>query len=202
MSLLRIHLNLPESSCPAGQSQYLKENPGLEISTGISSFLSSPADLQVFSLPVLRDLWKEGSVPQNFFAVGPSEGVRSAFLLGAQDYLKEPWSWEELHLRAKRVLFPKAFSETRFLQHGFSAKEACIIVRLLESNGKILSREFLGRTYGRSVDTHIWSIRKKLKLFTTENPHILLGSKSDQGYFLSSQGQRTFLALSESPVLS
>lgn len=119
-------------------------------------------------------------------AWGPAELMRTAFLAGCDDFLKEPWSPEELGLRAhaalsraeKRYRFP--WGEVSFegkdlrTPGGLAAltlHESRILRTLLRNRGRPVPREALAYSIAdappsrasRAVDVHIVSLRKKVR---------------------------------------
>lgn len=157
-------------------------------------FLDSPAplprdevDLYVVPAGLVADLLGSGagaaSVP--VLAHGPAALMRSAFLAGAADFLREPWGPEELGLRAMAAIrrtarsfeFPwgrlvldgsflrAAGEETRLTLH-----ESTILATLLLGRGSPVPRQALayrlwgrpGAEKSRAVDAHVAAIRRKL----------------------------------------
>ncbi len=124
-------------------------------------------------------------------AYGKASHLRQAFLAGCVDYLKEPWSVEELFLRLERLLSAwkapiegcsLSFSGNR-LCSGDSAvslthPESLLLKTLLKNRGRIVSREVffyalwgkLPSTQSRTVDVHISSLRKKIRTLTSVDP--------------------------------
>jgi DNA-binding response OmpR family regulator len=117
---------------------------------------------------------------------GDASSVRKAFLAGCSDYLKDPWSLEELELRLFKIIrgikktytFPWGsitFSDTDVVTEKgkcpLTYQEFRIFNLLLKQRGSVVSREVLyyvlwnnpGTEESRVVDMHISSIRKKLK---------------------------------------
>ena len=117
---------------------------------------------------------------------GPADGLRSAFLGGCADYLREPWTPEELGMRALAVLSRQA--ESRRFSWGTVSFEGCTLVLpsgrlplthhesrvlriLLHNRGVPVSREALaygvrGRpdgAGGRALDMHVASVRRKVR---------------------------------------
>lgn len=118
-------------------------------------------------------------------AYGPAPLLREAFLLGCADYLKDPWSPEELCLRALRALerdragrlFPwgelsleGCALRTPFGSLTLGVQEAVMLRLLLRHRGGPVPREALhavaaGGPMGRGsrvVDVRICSLRRNL----------------------------------------
>ena len=119
-------------------------------------------------------------------AWGPAELMRGAFLAGCDDFLREPWTPEELELRAhaalsraeKRYSFP--WGELSFegkdlhTPDGIAVltlHESRILGALLRNRGRPVPREALAysiadaapSTTSRAVDVHIVALRKKVR---------------------------------------
>lgn len=103
----------------------------------------------------------EHSLPA-VIAYGPVDRMESAFLLGAGDYLAEPWTAGELVVRSRRILagYPSTESVDYFdgaiLRAGrfvsFTEKERRIFELLRRHTGRIIDRETLGLSIGVSPD--------------------------------------------------
>jgi hypothetical protein len=126
-------------------------------------------------------------------AYGDARRLRSAFLLGAADYLKNPWSPEELWIRLERILqgwnarhrFPwgtlsirsnrlhckRQASADSLANVALSYQQRRILGALLKERGKPVSRGVLfqivwGRTApkgSRAVDVHVSSLNRKIR---------------------------------------
>ncbi|MFQ5442116.1 MAG: response regulator [Thermodesulfobacteriota bacterium] len=139
---------------------------------------------------------RTGNIPVMMLTAKGEEVDRIVgFELGAEDYITKPFSPRELLLRVKAVLKrsgshlwagggEKTFSceglMVDFSSHrvtvgavavSLSPKEFRLLTELINSRGRVLSRDFLlDRVWGidcfvipRAVDTHIRRLRKKLK---------------------------------------
>jgi hypothetical protein len=138
-------------------------------------------------------------------ACGPAALMRTSFLAGCEDYLREPWTPEELGLRALAVLarvarcyrFP--WGEISFEGNDLrtpagllplTLHESRILRMLLRARGAPVPRRALtwstggnGGTGGRSVDVHVAAIRHKLRaLISQTGPFIV--SVRGQGYMV------------------
>jgi CheY-like chemotaxis protein len=119
-------------------------------------------------------------------AYGPPERLRSAFLAGCDDYLRQPWSFEELECRLERAggapdaqAVAPGVSLRGYSLQGPSGKEELsypesrVLLALLRHRGQALSREVLayaiwGRLVdpgSRAVDAHVSALRRKLRWF-------------------------------------
>jgi len=119
-------------------------------------------------------------------AYGPAGLLRAAFLAGCADYLREPWTPEELALRSqaalsrKRACFDFSWGEARFegdtlctpggsafFPHG----EAVLLRALLRRRGQPVPRAALASLLGagarkpgsRSIDVHLSAVRRRVR---------------------------------------
>lgn len=140
-------------------------------------------DLQLIPAALVGSLPLAPGLPT--IAYGPPNLLRSAFLAGCADYLRDPWTAEELALRALAVL--SRLRERCAFPWGEVSLEGCtlltpagpvalrpiesrILRQLLASKGETVPREALvlrawgrpARASSRSLDMHIASIRKKV----------------------------------------
>lgn len=157
-------------------------------------FLDSPSplpwddvDLYVVPAGLAVDLLGSGTqtTPVPVLAYGPAALMRSAFLAGAADYLREPWGPEELGLRlmsvAQRTARSFVFPWGRLAMDGsilstsgadiqLTFHESIILRALLLGRGSPVPRQALAyRLWGRpgpgasrAVDVHVAAIRRKL----------------------------------------
>jgi hypothetical protein len=119
-------------------------------------------------------------------ACGPAALMRTSFLAGCEDYLREPWTPEELSLRALEVL---ARWQRRFRFHwgeisfegndvrtpagliALTLYESRILRMLLRARGAPVPRAALawstgkaaGMEEGRRIDVHVSAVRRKLR---------------------------------------
>jgi hypothetical protein len=121
-------------------------------------------------------------------AFGPTGLMRTAFMAGAADYLREPWGPEELGLRAlcviqrmrRRVEFPWGHVvldggnlETPAGAISLTFHESKILRALLLNRGSPVTREALayhlwgnpGPKDSRAIDVHVAAIRRKVRAF-------------------------------------
>jgi Transcriptional regulatory protein, C terminal len=139
-------------------------------------------------------------------AWGPAELMRGAFLAGCDDFLKEPWTPEELGLRAhaalsraeRRYSFP--WGEVSFegkdlrTPGGLAAltlHESRILGALLRNRGRPVPREALAYSLAdappsassRAVDVHIVALRKKVRCVMREAGRFIVCVRG-QGYMV------------------
>jgi len=146
----------------------------------------APASL-FFSTPELR----RGTGRTNVLVYGPGHLFRAAWLAGALDYLKEPWTEEELFLRlggpspgwlewtwlgSRLRLAADQLSLENGARESLSPGEAEILRVLVQRQGTPVSRAVLGWAAaceeGRVVDTLVGRVRAKLRTLvgTDSNP--------------------------------
>lgn len=140
-------------------------------------------------------------------AHGPGSLLRAAFLAGAADYLRDPWSPDELALRALAVLqrararftlpwgclsqdgslLESAGGPVRFTWH-----EAALLRALARGRGAPVSREVLeyalwgrpAKPGSRAVDVHVAVIRRKIATVTPGDPHPPIVAVRSRGYMV------------------
>ncbi len=140
-------------------------------------------DLYVVPADAVGDLPRRG-VP--VVAWGPAGRLRGAFLAGCDDYLREPWSPEELEMRALAALartrrgyeFPwgeLSFDGDALRTPGgrthLTHREYLVLRALLRSRGSPVPREALfllaagaaGGERSRAIDMHVACLRRKVR---------------------------------------
>jgi len=141
-------------------------------------------------------------------AYGSHLFLRQAYLSGCSDFLKNPWTIEELEVRLDKIIatirknysFP--WGELSFYGQGvnvagkeiaLSCHELRILRMLAEQRGVIVDREALfyalwGKIDGsgsRVIDVHISSIRKKIaSVIGTERGDKIIRAARGLGYIL------------------
>ena len=119
-------------------------------------------------------------------AWGTIEGMRSAWLSGCVDYLREPWGPEELGMRAQAVLARAArrFSfpwgdlglegdelRTPGGMVALTRHESVVLAALLRARGRPVPRAALsyaltggpGNEGSRAIDMHVSALRRKIR---------------------------------------
>ena len=140
-------------------------------------------DLYVVPAAEVREL-PAGGAP--VIGWGPAGMLRTAFLSGCEDYLKDPWTPEEFAMRAlaalaraaRRFEFPwgTVFFEAKDLQTPaglitLTLHESRILRALLRARGQPVPRTALayssagtpGPAGSRAVDVHIAAVRRKVR---------------------------------------
>ena len=160
---------------------------------------------------VLKEIRDDGlKIPILMLTVkGEIENKKELFNIGADDYLSKPFLLEELILRIKALLKrPLSISQTKLSIGDFSLnqdtkticykdkeiyftrKEYCLFEYFLKNKEKVISRselleniwDYNADPFSNSLETHIASLRKKLKPNKNRN---LLHTFSGRGYKLS-----------------
>jgi hypothetical protein len=163
------------------------------------------ADVDLYVAPAGRaqEICRRGAPT---IAWGPAALLRSALLFGCVDYLKEPWTPEELGLRAGAALAREQqgfdFPWGRVCLHGMSLQtpagpvaltfhESRILQKLLSARGEPVPREALsysvsgtaGSSESRAVDVHVAALRRKVRRAVPEaGPFIVCVRR--QGYLV------------------
>jgi hypothetical protein len=165
------------------------------------------ADLFVVDARQAADL-SGGGVP--VIAHGPAGLMRSAFLAGCSDYLKDPWTPEELGLRAQAALarqracweFPwgaaRLIHDELLTPRGramLTHHEAVILRALMRQRGRPVPREALScllgsargaapcREASRRIDVHVSSLRRRVRAAAPEAGRFIICVRG-QGYMI------------------
>ncbi len=145
----------------------------------------SPAEEPDLYIAPTQDMEGLSATGTPVIACGPGGLLRSAFLGGCADYLREPWTPEELELRALAVL-SRARKRFQFPWGAISieGKDLCtptgtvplthhesrLVRLLLRARGEPVPRTAIAcelwgspaHASGRAVDMHVTAVRKKL----------------------------------------
>ena len=140
-------------------------------------------------------------------AFGAPELLPPAFMFGCWDFLKDPWSPEELYLRVRRAVVDEG-EDSSLSNEGlefdpemiWSARHAVDLrpaeFRLLEqlvwNDGEVVSREALTLTLAtavtsgsRALDMHISNLRRKLRVVCAPEPPPSIEVERGHGYRLT-----------------
>jgi DNA-binding response OmpR family regulator len=180
----------------------------LHIKTTESPLPEAQVDAYVVPVGRLGTFFDGESRPATWLPVvayGDETGLRAAFIAGCKDYLREPWSANELSLRVARLVEASSFclgwgdlnltpgsARTSTGSVSLSIQEYRILRVLLLQLGKPVPRAVLyyalwGRceSSSRAVDVHISSLRKKLKTIAASSlAGPLIRSARGCGYFI------------------
>ncbi len=138
-------------------------------------------------------------------AFGPVSCMADAFDRGAADYLAEPWSAEELRVRAERVLGagPLAIAGTEIALRGLALSgpggatvlppdQAFLLRQLIVAEGSALSRGLLRKSIwptvsdrSRAADIAASRLRSRLALVSGRGPCVQIRSVRGFGYSIS-----------------
>ncbi|HUX21182.1 MAG TPA: winged helix-turn-helix domain-containing protein [Spirochaetia bacterium] len=180
----------------------------LRITTTESPLPEARVDAYVVPVDRIGTLFDGEARPATWLPVvayGEEGGLRAAFAAGCKDYLREPWSPQELSLRIARLVESPTFclgwgnlsltpgsARTAAGSVSLSIQEYRILRVLLTQSGNAVPREVLyyalwGRceSASRAVDVHISSLRKKLKTIAPPSfTGCLIRSARGCGYFI------------------
>jgi DNA-binding response OmpR family regulator len=160
-------------------------------------------DLYIAPASAAPDL-VEKSAP--VIAWGAAAEMRAAFLAGCEDFLRDPWTPQELGLRALAAI---ARSARRFRfawgELSFSGQDLCtpgglaaltfhesvILMKLLRARGQPVPREALAyaitgapqRAPSRAIDVHVASVRRKVRGLVPAAGRFILSVRG-QGYMV------------------
>jgi CheY-like chemotaxis protein len=170
----------------------------------VEALSDDDADLFVVAVHAVGSL-AEGGVP--VIAHGPAGLMRAAFLAGCSDYLREPWTPEELALRAQAALsrrracweFP--WGEARLERDELRTPggravlthhEAVILRALLRQRGRPVPRTALACLLGggsregvesRRIDVQISALRRRVRVVVPEAGRFIVCVRG-QGYMI------------------
>ncbi len=139
-------------------------------------------------------------------AFGAPELLPPAFMFGCWDFLKDPWSPEELYLRLRRAVVddgedPSLHGDALEFDHEmiWSARHAVdlrpaefrLLEKLVSSAGDVVSREALTFTLSsavasssRALDMHISNLRRKLRVVCAPDSPPSIEVERGHGYRL------------------
>lgn len=195
-------------------STYARRIDNLDIHCTKRPVSEEEADVYVVPIEQIGWLLDGTQRPRTWLPViayGDAEALGAAFLAGCDDYLREPWSAEELTLRIARVVhsgsFPAAWGRVRLsagsaaTDHGeveLSIHEQRILRVLLMQLGRTVPRQVLfyalwGRAGdgSRAVDMHVSSLRRKLAAIA--DPRLatrIIRSERGRGYLIAGEEGR------------
>jgi DNA-binding winged helix-turn-helix (wHTH) protein len=165
---------------------YARRSRVLSIQASASPLAEREVDAFVMPAPAALALLNDEERPGTWLPVvayGDRGSLRLAFMAGCDDYLKDPWTAEEMHLRVQRLVqanvFPVGsawvtYSEATVRSNAgmrdISFQEYAILRALATNRDRAVPRDVLyyaiwGETGkdSRVVDMHISSLRRKLR---------------------------------------
>ena len=165
--------------------------------------INDDSDLFVVPVENVADLPQRG-IP--VIACGPPELLRTAFLAGCADYLREPWLPEELSWRARAVVDRagkgRVFSWGEMQLQGnelglsngrivLTRNETLILKALLRVRGRPVPRESLAALLGgrrggagsRTIDVQIAAIRRKVRAAAPQAGRLIVCARGE-GYLI------------------
>ncbi len=165
-----------------------------------------PDDVDLYVLPA-KDAAGLAARGLPVIGWGAVEGMRSAWLSGCEDYLREPWGPEELGLRAQAVLARAArrFSfpwgslgldgdelRTPGGTVPLTRHQSVVLAALLRARGRPVPRAALsyaltgraGGAQGRAIDMHVSALRRKMREAVPEARRFIVCVRG-QGYMVS-----------------
>ena len=156
-----------------------------------------PAEV-FFATPSLR----KGPKAQNTVVYGAGHLFRAAWLSGAQEFLKDPWTADELFLRLRGPQSPRVswnWGDSSLCLEGrllateqgakvrLSATESALLRTLVQRRGAVVSRAVLSWaascSEGRVIDTLVARIRSKIQMVTNAHEEPVLSVRGS-GYRL------------------
>ncbi|HUZ18570.1 MAG TPA: winged helix-turn-helix domain-containing protein [Spirochaetia bacterium] len=184
---MRVNLVTEDSTLSFRLKRYVKRLGGLSISSSEAPLPEAQTDVYVIPVSQLGRLFEGTGRPATWLPViayGRGNDLREAFLTGCADYLKEPWTSEELAFRVNRVAVPLSYRlpwgsvrllplrvESEFGSQPLSAQEHAILRTLLVCRDTVVSREVLSyaawgrsrKTGSRAIDMHVSALRRKIR---------------------------------------
>jgi len=141
-----------------------------------------------------------------FIVYGDIGYIEKSFISGSCDFLKNPWSFNELETRALRyinrdviyvnnikILFSNRFISREDYKFPLSVTEYKILSVLVNNMDKIISRESIyyrleiSNSESRVIDVYINSLRKKLSAVAGNSEEQIIQTIRGKGYTINSQ---------------
>jgi len=185
-----------------------QKNKHIHMEFSESPLLKEGFDVFILPLRSVTSLFSSNRASPLWLRVighGEPEYLPLAFLYGCVDYLKEPWTPEELYLRANRIArkqvlhmpwgnitySPKSISSAHHTQP-ITHQEYTILRILTMNRGNIVTRTALyyalwgyDSKQSRAVDMHIVSLRKKLQSISpVGSEENIISSVYGKGYII------------------
>lgn len=141
-----------------------------------------------------------------FMIYGNIKFIEKSFLVGCCDFLKDPWSFNELEIRTSRLInrdaivvnqivitFTNNFIKSKFRELPLTVNEYKILSVLTNNMDKIISRQSLYYRLGikneksRVIDVYLNSIRSKISKIIPGNEIKIIQTVRGKGYTINSQ---------------
>lgn len=141
-----------------------------------------------------------------FIVYGDVDFIEKSFIAGSCDFLKEPWSFNELEARASRyknkeqifvnnteISFSNKCMKSENLSIPISVAEYTILSILTNNTDRIISRESIYYRLGisnsgsRVIDVYINLLRKKINTIAMNNDDKVIQTVRGKGYTINSQ---------------
>lgn len=165
------------------------------------------ADLLIVPYPEIHILKKYNNFKYTpFFIYGDVRFIEKSFILGSCDFLKDPWTFNELETRALRFInidklcidkmtisFSNSFMSGDTLTVPLTVNEYKILSLLANNMDKIISKESIyyrleiENTNSRVIDVYLNSIRNKFSQIIPESGFKVIRTVRDKGYTINSQ---------------
>ena len=127
-------------------------------------------------------------------AFGPIEALPLALAMGADDFLREPWSTDELFARVRARRGHATLLEVE--NGALSPVRRRLLGALLHHRGRVVPRKALeallprrGGRGSRAVDVHVSAIRKEISQTHSALAKCVIESVQGEGYVLRERGQ-------------
>ena len=174
----------------------------------ISSNVKNGKSIDVYLLPAHLSFILQQTVSRNIqpvIAYGNCQYLSPAFLAGCSDFLKDPWTFEEMEIRISKLIKVNEYifswgvleiqdnkMVTPFGSAELTFNESSILKILFSQRGTIVPREVLfyslwGELKPRSriIDMYVSSLRKKIKsLLNAESSQEIIKTVYNYGYMI------------------
>lgn len=194
---IRVNLVLTDRPLIERIKYYFKGREDIQLIFSEKPQSGESTDIYIAPVIFIKDLstyiHQKKQVPPVIY-YGNISFLRKAFLAGCTDYLKDPWTIEELSLRLTKLIkeikkmYTFSWGNISFIgtdiitdngRCSLSFHEYKVFKSLIQHRGDVVPRDVLfyslwncpGSRESRIIDVHISSIRRKLKCILPENLH-------------------------------